>query len=176
MAAEQTVLIGVKSFSNDGLNLLKSIVHGLQNWLTVTRISSVYRVHGIRRKPRHIHDLHRFTSLEGLAVCVKGSSTLPPDRILMDLHDMEGQFRSEIMHRSASLNLLVYGHKTLATPTLTLPHPELHEEPEQLIPAVEIWPDYEHPVLGSTLEQLVSRTQGHDLVEFFAQGKTLLDF
>jgi 7,8-dihydro-6-hydroxymethylpterin-pyrophosphokinase len=176
MKPDQTVLIGVKSFSNDGLNLLKSIVHGLQKWMTITKVSSVYRVQGIRRKPRHIHDLHRFTSLEGLAVCIKGTSALPPDKILDALHEMEGQFRSEIMHRSASLNLLVVGSLTIATPVLTLPHPEFHEEPEQLVPAVEIWPDYEHPVLGVPLEQLVRNSQSLDTVEFFAQGKTLLDF
>lgn len=175
-ADDQTVLVSAKVFSNDGLKIVRSILLDLKEVLEMDRISSVYRVQGENQKPKHVHDLRRYSSFEGLAFCVAGQSRVKPVELIEYVEQLERSLRNEIMRRSASFNILAFGSLTFMTPGLTLPHPEFHLEAEQIIPAAEIWPDWIHPVLNQPLKALSGNLMTQNVVEFFTQGKTLLDF
>jgi 7,8-dihydro-6-hydroxymethylpterin-pyrophosphokinase len=72
--------------------------------------------------------------------------------------------------------LVLFEDETLLTPQLTLPHPDLHLLPFWLVPAAELWGDAAHPVLGKSLHDLAAERDLGTWGEFYAQGKTLLDF
>jgi 7,8-dihydro-6-hydroxymethylpterin-pyrophosphokinase len=62
------------------------------------------------------------------------------------------------------------------TPQLTLPHPDLHRRPEDLILAAQVWGSYLHPVLNKRLREIATEVKPESWGSFFAQGKSLLDF
>ena len=65
--------------------------------------------------------------------------------------------------RTLDLDLLLYGEQRIATPTLTVPHPGMHERDFVLVPLAEIAGDLDVPGHGS-LSTLTACCQQHDLV------------
>jgi 2-amino-4-hydroxy-6-hydroxymethyldihydropteridine diphosphokinase len=57
--------------------------------------------------------------------------------------------------RSIDLDLLLLGDEVQDSPTLTLPHPELHRRAFVLVPLVAIAPDALHPLLRKTARALL---------------------
>ncbi|MCC7405152.1 MAG: 2-amino-4-hydroxy-6-hydroxymethyldihydropteridine diphosphokinase [Bdellovibrionales bacterium] len=180
---EQTVtndpavaLISIKIFSSEGMALLLEVVQELRRSMTVLAASSIYRVWGNTSHPEHIHDLRKTESFDGLATVLKVSATFEARALLKLLQAVEVKYRSEVLRRSISLNLLVYANQAYTTPELTLPHTELHRRPEHLLLAAEVWGDYVHPVLNENLYTLTRKFHDEQWGRFHAQGKTLLDF
>ena len=176
MMKSNEVLISVHAFASDGEELMKKVLSGLSLHLTVGSISSVYKAHRTAHHPQHIHDLRRQTTYAGLSISLRGITDLSPSELLAYLQHLERQLRSQVLHQNLSLNLLAYNDESILTPDITLPHPGFHNRPEELVPSAEIWPDYVHPVLNTSLRDLAS---SYDLAawgEFFSQGKSLLDF
>lgn len=58
--------------------------------------------------------------------------------------------------REIDLDLLFYGDEIIEEPGLVVPHPRLHERRFVLEPLCELAPDLVHPVLGSTLSELLA--------------------
>lgn len=170
------VLIGFKVFTNDGYATLKALISQASEFVTIQRASSIYRFHVETNEPTHIHDLKSLSSTEGMAVVVKATTSLDPNSLQEQLEQTEESFRGELSTRNVSLNLLVYEDMTLMTPDLTLPHPEFHRRAEFIVPASEVWGDYRHPVIEESLFSLTQAFSGESWGEFYAQGKTLLDF
>ena len=70
---------------------------------------------------------------------------LPAERLLAELQGIEarhGRKRSfPNAPRTLDLDLLLYGRAELSSPTLTLPHPRMHERAFVLRPLMEIAPE-----------------------------------
>ena len=87
---------------------------------------------------------------------------LAPDDLMQHLLDIEREL-GRIRHpeakgytsRTADLDLLYYGQRVVNTERLTVPHPRLHLRRFALVPMCEVAPDWEHPVLEMTQEELL---------------------
>lgn len=81
------------------------------------------------------------------------ATTLAPEDLLATLLGIENDFgrirREKDGPRSLDLDLLLYGDRVMASPTLTLPHPRLHLRAFVLVPLAEIAPDLKLPGRGS---------------------------
>ena len=176
MNETHVALISIKSFSNDGISLLKKVTQDLSQRMDFNRLSSVYKIEGETRSPQHVHDLKKVSSFDGLSVVAMVETTADAKSLIEDLVAVQARHESLGEHRSVSLNLLSYDDRTIMMADLTLPYPEFHLKPELLFPAVEIWPEYIHPVLNETLKNLTKRFANLRWGEFHSQGKSLLDF
>lgn len=56
--------------------------------------------------------------------------------------------------RTIDLDILLFGHSIVDTPSLVIPHPAMHERRFVLEPMVEIAPDVRHPVFKQTMREL----------------------
>lgn len=89
-------------------------------------------------------------------------TALGPEELLAALLDIERVFgrRREESNRNAArtldLDILAYNDTVLATDTLDIPHPKLHERLFVLEPLCEIGPGWRHPVLGKTAHELLN--------------------
>ena len=86
-------------------------------------------------------------------------SMLEPELLLAALQSVEARFGRERPYRHAprtlDLDLLLYGVRRIATPTLTLPHPRLHERAFVVTPLAEIAPDLApNPVTGQRIDRI----------------------
>lgn len=62
--------------------------------------------------------------------------------------------------RIIDIDLLFYGDTIIKTNTVTIPHPSLHERIFVLKPLNELMPQWVHPVLNKTVEQLFQSVLG----------------
>jgi 2-amino-4-hydroxy-6-hydroxymethyldihydropteridine diphosphokinase len=91
---------------------------------------------------------------------VRVETDLPPEAVLEVLHRIEwdlGRVRSvPNAPRVIDLDLLCHGSRCTDDPSLTLPHPRMHERAFVLYPLREIAPAWVHPVSGLSVEALIA--------------------
>lgn len=58
--------------------------------------------------------------------------------------------------RSIDLDLIAMDDLILDLPALKLPHPRMHERDFVLRPLVQIWPDWQHPILEKSADSLLA--------------------
>jgi 2-amino-4-hydroxy-6-hydroxymethyldihydropteridine diphosphokinase len=146
-----TAAIALGSNLGDRAATLQSAIQQLWQLGTVTAVSSFYET-----DPVGYLDQPQFLNAAALL-----ETTLPPLELLESLLAIErafGRHRSATVPkgpRTLDLDLLLYGDQVLDTPTLTLPHPAMHERRFVLAPLAEIAPHLRHPVLRRTMRELL---------------------
>lgn len=74
------------------------------------------------------------------------------------------------------LVLLTFDDVVVMSPRLTLPYPQLHQDPLVIRCAAEAWGQYEHPIYQKTLSEIAKTAGPAKQAEFYLQGKSLIDF
>ena len=88
-------------------------------------------------------------------------TALAPSALLSELLTIEGNLgrvRSssvEYQSRPIDIDILLYGDQQVSLPTLTIPHPRMHERMFTLVPLSELIPDYIHPTLKKPVRVLL---------------------
>jgi 2-amino-4-hydroxy-6-hydroxymethyldihydropteridine diphosphokinase len=135
VALAQRAYVGLGANLGDARGALVAAVAALRG-LPLTRIAAV-------------SSLYRTAPIESsgpdyLNAVVALDTDLDPHRLLDALLAIELQHGRERPYRNAprtlDLDLLLHGDAVLATPTLTLPHPRLHERAFVLRPLLELAP------------------------------------
>ena len=117
---------------------------------SISSISSLYETAawGVTDQPTYLNQV--------LAV----ATYLAPADVLTQAQAIEqklGRVRTEKWgSRMIDIDLLFYDALILETPSLTLPHPLLHERRFTLMPLIEIAPDLIHPVFKKSVHQLLA--------------------
>ena len=71
--------------------------------------------------------------------------------------------------RTLDLDLLAVDELVLLQPTLTLPHPRLHERNFVLRPLCDVCPEWRHPLLGRVASDLLTE-EGRRMAPLFDSG------
>jgi len=152
----ETAWIGLGSNVGDRLAHLASAVRRLRavRGILIRRVSPVWVSAPAKRR----HQRWFYNAV------VRVSATLPPLLLLRRLKAAErGLGRRpgpRYGPRVIDLDLLLYGTRVLATPRLTVPHPELARRVFVLAPLAALSPRLRHPVLGVPAAALLRRAPG----------------
>lgn len=91
---------------------------------------------------------------------VRVKTQLPAARLMEELKDIETAFgRVRIKKNEArvlDLDLVACNDDVLESPDLVLPHPRLHQRAFVLMPLREVAPDWVHPVLNTSVADLIA--------------------
>jgi 2-amino-4-hydroxy-6-hydroxymethyldihydropteridine diphosphokinase len=130
---------------------LREAIHRLDDLGTVTAVSRF-----LESEPVGYTQQPRFTNAVVLL-----DTEVPPLELLRGLLAIEhsmGRDRASTPPkgpRIIDLDLLLYGSLVLDDQALTLPHPSLHERRFVLAPLAELAPDWRHPTLELSIQQLL---------------------
>jgi 2-amino-4-hydroxy-6-hydroxymethyldihydropteridine diphosphokinase len=159
---QKTVYISLGSNMGDREVNLAEAVRRLATLGTVTRVSSLYETEPVE-----------FLNQPWFLNCVVELETEKMPRSLLsamlEIERAMGRRRTVAKGpRTIDLDLLLFGSSVVETPSLTVPHPAMHERRFVLEPLAEIAPDLRHPVLRrSAREMLNALTKGSPAVRRF---------
>jgi 2-amino-4-hydroxy-6-hydroxymethyldihydropteridine diphosphokinase len=85
--------------------------------------------------------------------------------VILKIEKQLGRERKEVWgERLIDIDILYYANVVVSMNDLAIPHPQLHRRRFTLIPLVEIAPDYVHPKLKKTNQELLYNCEDEGLV------------
>lgn len=93
---------------------------------------------------------------------IEGQTDLSPKQLLNYLKGIEREMGREKRIRNGprliDLDIIFYGHRVVNEEDLQIPHPRLEGRAFVLVPLNDLAPDFVHPTLGKTVQELVAET------------------
>jgi len=156
-----TVYLGLGSNLGNRARNIYGALRRLGSFVSLREISSLYET-----EPVGLADQPWFLNL----VC-RGDTNLRPRELLTVAKRIEREMgRKEGVRfgpRLVDIDLLFYDDLVLRCDDLEIPHPRLHQRGFVLIPLNEIAPGLLHPILGSTVGELLASTWGPEEVRLY---------
>ena len=152
----------------EGVEAARAILREISSWGDILAISSVYK----RFMTSNATDLSAY-----LEFVVRVETGLDVYETLSKLlmHCAAGA-NGIVQSPFADLTLLAFDDLIHMSPKLTLPYPYLHQDPLIIRCASEVWGQYEHPIFQKSLSDMSRLAPATTEIEFYLQGKTLVDF
>lgn len=98
---------------------------------------------------------------------------LKPKKVLEKIAEIEKYLEREETYkwgpREIDIDILFYGEELISEMDLTIPHPFIHERKFTLIPLSEIAPDLYHPIMGTTVLELLLECEDDGEVKEYKQ-------
>lgn len=148
----QKIFISLGTNEGDRLQNLQDAIGVLYSTIgSIEAISSVYETSS-----------WGFESNDFLNCCVELTSNLSPDKLLQEFKKIEQSFgRKEkigntYQDRVLDIDILFYENEILTTADLTIPHIAIPDRNFVLHPLADIAPNYSHPILGKTINELLA--------------------
>jgi len=158
-----TVYLALGTNLGDRMAHLRAAITALPPFVRTLTCSSVYET-----EPWGFTDQPAF-----LNQAIAGKTDLSPADLLVHLKWLETTLgrRPTFRYgpRQIDIDILLYDDLILATPTLILPHPRLHERAFVLAPLADIAPNLLHPQLGKSVRELLAGVDRTG-VELFQSG------
>lgn len=148
-----TALIALGSNMGESRNFIENAVEKLRRneYITDVKCSGL-----ITTKPYGYTDQPDF--LNGAVLCRTIYSPHGLLRFIQSVENEAGRVRE--IHwgpRTLDLDLIFYDNEIINTPSLIVPHPDMHNRDFVLKPVCELMPEYIHPVLGIKINELLER-------------------
>ena len=139
---------------------LRAAIEVLELELQITNCSAVYET-----PPWGYLDQSRF-----LNQVVEAETSLSPAELLDYIKGVEVKLgRQETFQfgpRIIDLDIIFFGKEVIDTPPLIIPHPRMAERGFVLLPLADIAPHFQHPTLGESVSELLSKVDQAGIVKY----------
>lgn len=151
-----------------GLEKIRYILQKLSESGVIRSTSSVYK--------RYLTD-EKVDLSSRLEVVIRFETQHSVDQVLHLLMAFCVSEEHGTRHRGVvEIILLAFDNLVFLSPRLTLPYPQLHQDPLVIRCAAEAWGQYEHPIFERNLSEISKNAPAAHMAEFLMQGKSLVDF
>ena len=146
------VFIGIGSNEGDRLTNISAAVKalGTMKGVRVVQMATIIETEPVGGPPQEPY----------LNTVVELETGIPPLELLKNLQEIErelGRLPSAVRWgpRPIDLDMLLYGERIVDQPGLQIPHPRLHGRRFVLEPLAQLAPDFAHPILRHTIQELL---------------------
>lgn len=152
------VYLSLGSNLGDRAENLRTAIEKLAELGSVTAISSFYETEPVE-----------LTAQPWFLNCaVKLDTEKMPRQLIAGILSLEQsmgrQRKQKKGPRTIDIDILFFGHSVIEIPSLTVPHPKLHERRFVLEPLAEIAPELRHPIFKRTIRELRDALSGGQTV------------